>query len=72
MKYIVDFFAMVMVWCNQVCGDYWIAIGLFTLVTKVIQLPISLWCQRNSIAMVALMPKMNRLKVKYFGGTRSW
>ena len=67
MKYIVDFFAMVMAWCNQVCGDYWIAIGLFTLVTKVIQLPISLWCQRNSIAMVALMPKMNRLKVKYFG-----
>ena len=67
MRYLVEFFAMLMGWCNQVCGDYWIAIALFTLITKVIQLPLSLWCQRNSIAMVALMPKMNRLKVKYFG-----
>ena len=67
MGLLTGFFAWIMDLCHQVWPNHWADIVLFTLITKVIQLPISLWCQRNSIAMVALMPKMNRLKVKYFG-----
>ena len=53
--------------CYQLTGNWWVAILLFTLITKVILLPMSLWCQKNAIVMVQLMPDLNRLKVKYFG-----
>lgn len=53
--------------CYALTGNWWLAILLFTAVTKVILLPISLWCQKNSIKMVSLMPEINRIKVKYFG-----
>ena len=53
--------------CYVLTGNWWLAILLFTAVTKVILLPISLWCQKNSIKMVSLMPEINRIKVKYFG-----
>lgn len=53
--------------CYTLTGNWWLAILLFTAVTKVILLPISLWCQKNSITMVSLMPEINRIKVKYFG-----
>ena len=53
--------------CYALTGNWWIAILLFTLITKAILFPMSLWCQKNSIVMVRLMPDLNRLKVKYFG-----
>lgn len=53
--------------CYELTGNWWVAILLFTLITKVILLPMSLWCQKNAIVMVQLMPDLNRLKVKYFG-----
>ena len=53
--------------CYQLPGNWWIAILLFTLITKVVLLPMSLWCQKNAIVMVQLMPDLYRLKVKYFG-----
>ena len=53
--------------CYLLTGNWWLAILLFTAVTKVILLPISLWCQKNSIKMVSLMPEINHIKVKYFG-----
>ena len=53
--------------CYSVVGNWWIAIFLFTAVTKVILLPLSLWCQKNSVKMVEMMPEINRIKVKYFG-----
>ena len=48
-------------------GNWWLTILLFTLVTKVILMPMSLWVQWNSIKMVQIMPALNRLKVKHFG-----
>lgn len=48
-------------------GNWWVTIFLFTLITKVILMPLSLWCQKNSILMVKLMPDLNRIKIKYFG-----
>ncbi|HJJ48596.1 MAG TPA: YidC/Oxa1 family membrane protein insertase [Methanocorpusculum sp.] len=53
--------------CYWLTGNWWAAILLFTLLTKIILMPISLWCQINSIKMVALMPQINRIKAKYFG-----
>ena len=42
-------------------------IVIFTLLTKVVLFPVSLWTQRNGIKMVALTPELNRLKIKYYG-----
>ena len=48
-------------------GSYGPAILLFTLMTRVILLPVSLWVHTNGIRMVRLEPAVNRLKVRYFG-----
>ncbi len=53
--------------CYQLLGDYELAIILFTLLTKAILFPVSLWTHRNSLRMVALTPELNRVKVKYYG-----
>lgn len=53
--------------CYELSQNWWIAILLFTIIVKVILLPMSLWCQKNSIIMVQLMPDLYRIKVKYFG-----
>ena len=53
--------------CYALTGNWWMAILLFTLITKVILLPLSLWCQKNSIVMVQLMPELNRIKIKHYG-----
>lgn len=49
--------------------DYGLAILLFTLATKIVLLPISIWIQKNSILMVKLQPEINNLKVKYHGSS---
>ena len=53
--------------CYDLTGNWWLAILLFTVIIKIILLPMSLWCQWNSIIMVQLMPDLNRIKVKHFG-----
>lgn len=53
--------------CYDLTGNWWASIFLFTMLTKVVLLPMSLWCQWNAIVMVKLMPDLNRIKVKYFG-----
>ena len=45
--------------------NYILGLFLFTFLTKVFLLPLSIWTQKNSIKMVKLQPKM--VKVKYFG-----
>lgn len=67
MSYIVQFFSWVMDWCHAVVPNYWVDIVLFTLITKVLQYPVSLWCQANSLKMVSLMPKSLKLKIDYYG-----
>lgn len=53
--------------CYAVLKDYTLAIVCFTALTKIILFPVSLWTYRNSLKMVALMPELNRLKIKYYG-----
>lgn len=50
-----------------ITGDYGTALILFTLMTKVILLPLSYWVHLNGIKIVRLEPAVNRLKVRYFG-----
>lgn len=53
--------------CYQLLDNYALAIVLFTLLTKVILFPVSMWVQKNSIKMVQLTPELNHLKVKFYG-----
>ena len=56
-----------MKWCWQLVGNYGLAIILFTLGTKFVLLPISIWIQKNSILMVKIQPEVNFLKAKLQG-----
>lgn len=53
--------------CYGFCHNYWIAIFIFTFLTKVILLPLSVWVQKNSIKTVRMSPQMNHIKAAYFG-----
>ncbi len=53
--------------CYAVCHNYWIAIFIFTFLTKVILLPLSIWVQKNSIKTVRMQPEMNHIKAAYMG-----
>lgn len=53
--------------CYDLTGNWWASILLFTMIVKVILMPVALWCQKNAIVMVELMPHLNRLKIRYFG-----
>lgn len=67
MSFLVGLFEWIMNWCHTLVPNYWFDIVLFTLVTKVLQYPLSLWCHANSLKMVSLLPRTLRLKVDYYG-----
>lgn len=53
--------------CYNLFENYGVAIILFTLFSKIILLPMSIWVQKNSIKMVKMQPDINRIKINYFG-----
>ena len=57
----------VMRWCYALLGSYGPAILLFTLITKIILLPVSIWVHKNSIKVVRIQPELNRVKARFFG-----
>ena len=57
----------VMELCYRFLGNYGVAIIAFTLITKIILLPLSVWVQKNSIKMVQMQPALNRIKATYYG-----
>ena len=67
MEYLVQFFAWLMDWCHSWCPNWWADIVIFTFLTKILQFPVSLWCQANSLKMVQLMPESNRIKMERYG-----
>lgn len=73
MKLIVNAVVDVLLWmingCYAFCHNYWIAILLFTFLTKVILLPLSVWVQKNSIKTVRMQPEMNHIKAAYMGNS---
>ena len=58
--YVMDF-------CYNIVKNYGVAIVIFTLITKIICLPLSVWVHKNSIKMVEMQPAINRIKSKFFG-----
>lgn len=57
----------VMNWCYQIISNYGWAIILFTLFSKIVLLPVSVWVQKNSIKMVRMQPAVNKIKIDHFG-----
>ena len=53
--------------CYDLCGNFGWAVIIFTLLTKIILLPLSVWVHKNSIKMVKLQPDVNFLKVNHYG-----
>ena len=53
--------------CYILSENYILAIILFTLLTKLILFPITLYTHRNSLKMVSLMPALNCLQIKHYG-----
>ena len=67
MRYLGLGFGYIFNWCYSLCNNYVIAIVIFTLLSKIILLPVSIMVQKNSIKMVKMYPAMNRIKAKCFG-----
>ncbi len=65
--YICIPFGILMKWCWQLVGNYGAAILLFTLATKILLLPLSVWVHKNSILMVKIQPEINFIKARFFG-----
>ena len=62
-------FAALLSGCYKIIPDYGWSIIFFTLLSKVILIPISVMVQYNSIKMVKMYPEMNRIKAKYYGNS---
>lgn len=60
-------FGYLMKWCWQFVSNYGLAIILFTIATKLVLIPISVWIQKNSILMVKIQPEVNFLKARLQG-----
>ena len=60
-------FGAIMGFCYSLAGNYGLAIILFTVFTKIVLLPVSLWTHRNSLKVVKMQPEINRLRIRYFG-----
>jgi len=67
MTALVHLFSLLMETCHRLVPNYWADIVLFTLATKILQYPVSLWCQANSLKMVSLLPRTLRLKIDFCG-----
>lgn len=57
----------IMYFCYELTHNYGLTIILFTQVTKIILLPVSVVVQKNSIKMVKMYPQLNHIKAKYYG-----
>lgn len=67
MSMIIKPLEWVMNGCYALCNNYGWAIVLFTLISKIVLIPVSVWVQKNSIKMVKMQPEINFLKAKFFG-----
>lgn len=53
--------------CYLLTRNYGLAILLFTLFSKIVLIPISVWVQKNGIKLVTMQPEINWLKVNHYG-----
>lgn len=67
MKILYHILEPIMNFCYSICHNYGLAIILFTFLSKIVLIPVSVWVQKNSIKMVKMQPEINFLKAKHFG-----
>ena len=67
MSLIYNAFNWMLGFCYGICHNYGWAIVLFTLLSKIVLLPLTVWVQKNSIKMVELMPMLNQIEIDHFG-----
>lgn len=68
MIYLVKALAKLFSVCYYLGGENYLAtIVIFTLLTKIVLLPISIWTQKNGIKMVKMQPQLNMIRVNFFG-----
>ena len=67
MDFVLRFLILSLEICYTITSSFFNAIFIFTFLSKIFLLPISLWTHLNSLKMVSLMPALNRLQVKYYG-----
>lgn len=65
--FLINILGMIMRLCYNAFGNYGLAIIIFTFISKIILLPISIWVQKNSIKMVKMQPDINKIKINYYG-----
>ena len=65
--FLANILGTIMKFCYDLFNNYGIAIIFFTLISKFVLLPISIWVQKNSIKMIKMQPKINQIKIDYFG-----
>lgn len=57
----------VMGFCYSLVKDYGLSIILFTLLSKIILLPVSIWTHKNGLKVIKMQPVINQLQIKFFG-----
>ena len=66
-SFLAKIFGYLMNWCYALLPNWVAAIALFTLITKIILIPVSLWSNANGLKMVSIMPEINRIKARFYG-----
>ena len=64
---VIKILAVLMDRCLALTGNYGLAIILFTFISKIVLLPVSVWVQLNSIKIVRIQPEINALKARFYG-----
>lgn len=67
MQWIGAALGAVMRLCYQWVQNYGLAVILFTILSKFILFPVSLWVHQNGIKMVRMQARINRIKIRHFG-----
>ena len=67
MEFLAKFLGYILKICYVLCSDYLPALVLFTLITKIILIPVSVWVQKNGIKLVKITPEINNIKCKFYG-----
>ena len=65
--FLVNWLGYIMNFCYSLFNNYGIAIIIFTVLSKFVLLPLSIMIQKESIKMVKMQPKINKIKINYFG-----
>lgn len=72
LDYLVAPLGWLMKFSYELLGNYGLAIVLFTLFSKIILIPVTVWIHKNSIKLVKMQPEINILKVKFYGDPDSF